>query len=117
MWSVLLVVLGLALAGFVLWCRAGGERARWWAGRGDGATLDERAVLFFLPALALFLVSLGPLLGYDGNEPDSGWRLAFVPLVVLGAVLGLWGGLQLPVPQWYLPRWLRGRRPDRRRRS
>ncbi|MEE6272035.1 hypothetical protein [Georgenia wangjunii] len=117
MWSMLCVVAGAALVGFVLWCRAGrSQGARWWAGRGDGATLDERAVLFFLPAVGLFLVALGPLLAYDAYDPGTRWTLAFVPLVLLGAVLGLWGGLQLNVPTWYLPRWLRGRRTTGRQR-
>lgn len=117
MWPVVFIILGLALAGYVLWARAGrSPRARGWAARGQGSTLDERAVLFFFPAVALFLLALGPLFGYDGNDPSHQWRLAFVPLVILGGVLGLWGGLQLPVPRWYLPRWLRERRPPASRK-
>lgn len=110
MWSLLSVVAGVLLAVFVLWSRRGrSHRARWWAARGDGGALDERMVLLFLPGIALVLIALGPLLQYDEFDRSTNWLLGFAPLAIIGGVLTLWGGLQLPVPRWYLPRWLRQR--------
>lgn len=114
MWPVLSAIAGLAVAAFVLWSRAGRtDRARWWAHRGDGSTLDERMVLFILPGIALVLVALGPLIEYSEFDRSGQWRLAFAPVVMLGLAVAMWGGMQLYVPRWYLPAWLRTRRPRR----
>lgn len=108
MWTVVSVVVGVLLGLLVLWSRAGRtHRARWWASRGTGSTLDERMVLFFLPGIAVALVGLGPVLHYDEFDRSTHWLLWFVPLLIIGGALTLWGGLQLPVPRWYLPRWRR----------
>lgn len=108
MWTVVCVALGVLVGLLVLWSRAGRSHpSRWWAARGDGSTLDERMVLFILPGIALALLGLGPVLQYDEFDRSTHWLLAFVPLIIAGGALTLWGGFQLPVPRWYLPRWLR----------
>ena len=98
--SALLVVVAVAMLGFVAWSRLGRtEGARWWV----GDRLQESAVLFWLPGLALVLAATAGLRGY-GNGAHPG-VLAFVPLLLVGLVVSLWGGLFLPVPRWYVPRW------------
>ena len=112
------VVGGLAALALVWWSRAGRTpRARWWAKRGDGGTLDERMVLFFLPSIGLFGITMGPLMSFEPNNPGHTWMLLFAPLLLVAFVLFVWGGLILPVPRWYQPKWLRARRPPRRRRG
>lgn len=112
------VVGGLAVLALTWWSRAGRtHRARWWANRGDGGTLDERMVLFFLPSIGLFGIAVGPLMSFEPNNPAHTWMLVFAPLLLVAFVLLVWGGLILPVPRWYLPAWLRARRPPRRRRG
>ena len=98
--SVLLVVVALALLGFVTWSRLGRTHgARWWVGE----RFQESAVLFWLPGLALVLLATAGLRGYDdGANPGV---LVLVPVLLLGLVVSLWGGLFLPVPRWYVPRW------------
>lgn len=98
----LLILAALALAGFVGWCRSGRSIAsRWWV----GDRLNESAILFWLPALAVVLLTTAALRGYDdGNLP---LRLLLVPGLLGGLLLSLWGGLFLPVPRWYVPRWAR----------
>ena len=98
--SALLVVVAVGMLGFVVWSRLGRtEGARWWV----GDRLQESAVLFWLPGLALVLAATAGLRGY-GNGANPG-ALAFVPLLLVGLVVSLWGGLFLPVPRWYVPRW------------
>ncbi|MDN5796651.1 MAG: hypothetical protein L0H79_12960 [Intrasporangium sp.] len=99
--QVLITAIGISLLAVVLWCRLGqSERARWWT----GDRVHENAVLFWLPGLGLILLAAGPLMTYDGANRGV---LSFVPLVLLGGLLSLWGGLFLPVPRWYTPRWTR----------
>jgi len=106
--SALLVVVAVAMLGFVVWSRLGRtEGARWWV----GDRLQESAVLFWLPGLALVLAATAGLRGY-GNGAHPG-ALAFVPLLLVGLVVSLWGGLFLPVPRWYVPRWSRQARAPR----
>lgn len=100
---VILTVAGVLLLAYAGWSRLGRTRAaRWWAGN----VVNENAVLFWLPGLGLILLASGPLLTYEAG-PGGHWSFWFVPLVAIGGVLALWGGLFLPVPQWYAPRWTR----------
>ena len=62
-------------------------------------------MLFWLPGIALILIATGPLMTYDNGA--NGVVLGFVPLVLVGGLLSIWGGLFLPVPRWYTPRWTR----------
>lgn len=106
--SALLVLVAVAMLGFVVWSRLGlTEGARWWV----GDRLQESAVLFWLPGLALVLAATAGLRGY-GNGAHTG-ALAFVPLLLVGLVVSLWGGLFLPVPGWYVPRWSQQARAPR----
>ncbi len=119
-WPLLASLAGAAILVLVAWSRAGRNRAaRWWADDGTGTAFDERAVLFILPGFALILLSVWPLAGYSSRTADDAWRLFFAPLVLVGGVMGIWGGMQLYVPRWYLPAWLRARRPrpERGKRS
>lgn len=100
--SVLLVLAAAALLAFVGWCRRGATLgARWWVGDRH----QESAVLFWLPGLALVLAATAGLRGY-GPGPHAG-LFALVPLLLSGLALSLWGGLFLPVPRWFVPRWAR----------
>ncbi|WP_147062715.1 hypothetical protein [Terrabacter aerolatus] len=100
--SVLLVVVAVALLGFVVWSRLGrSEGARWWV----GDRFQESAILFWLPGIALVLGATAGLRGYDDGAHQG--ALAFVPLLLVGLVVSLWGGLFLPAPRWYVPRWSR----------
>ena len=105
-----LILGGVAAMALVLWSRGGRtHRARWWADKGTGDALDERLVLFFLPGIALGLWGFALLYDFSGSQVQW-WRLPALPALLLGFVLIMWGGLQLPVPRWYLPAWLRRRR-------
>lgn len=105
-----LVLGGVLATAVVLWSRAGRtHRARWWARAGRGDTLDERMVLFFLPGIALGLFGFALVYGFSAGRVEW-WRLPAAPMLLLGFALVMAGGLQLPVPRWYLPVWLRRRR-------
>lgn len=106
--SVLLVVVAVAVLGFVVWSRLGRTLgARWWV----GDRFQESAVLFWLPGLALVLAATAGLRGYDGGAHRG--ALLFVPLLLVGLVVSLWGGLFLPAPRWYVPRWSQEARAPR----
>ena len=99
---VLITSVGVILLAAVVWSRLGrSESARWWV----GDRVQENAVLFWLPGIALILIATGPLMTYDDGA--NGAVLGFVPLVLVGGLLSIWGGLFLPVPRWYTPRWTR----------
>ncbi|WP_344255192.1 hypothetical protein [Terrabacter carboxydivorans] len=106
--SALLVVVAVAMLGFVVWSRLGRTHgARWWV----GDRLQESAILFWLPGLALVLAATAGLRGYDDGANKG--ALAFVPLLLVGLVVSLWGGLFLPAPRWYVPRWSQEARAPR----
>lgn len=106
--SALLVVVAVAMLGFVVWSRLGRTHgARWWV----GDRFQESAILFWLPGLALVLAATAGLRGYDDGANKG--ALAFVPLLLVGLVVSLWGGLFLPAPRWYVPRWSQEARAPR----
>jgi hypothetical protein len=93
---------------FVVWSRLGRTHgARWWV----GDRFQESAVLFWLPGLALVLAATAGLRGYDDGANKG--ALAYVPLLLVGLVVSLWGGLFLPAPRWYVPRWSQEARAPR----
>jgi hypothetical protein len=96
----ILTGVGVLILAVAVWSRLGRRRAaRWWV----GDRVNENAVLFWLPGIALILIAAGPLSTYD-DSPQR-WVFWFVPVLLAGAVLSLWGGLFLPVPRWYAPGW------------
>lgn len=98
-----LTLAGCALLAFALWSRSGlNQRSKWWI----GSRVNENAVLFWLPGLGLILFAAGFLSNHAAGTAAD-WTFWFVPLVVIGGLLSLWGGLFLPVPRWYAPRWTR----------
>jgi hypothetical protein len=106
--SVLLLVVAVVMLAFVVWSRLGRTHgARWWV----GDRFQESAVLFWLPGLALVLAATAGLRGYDDGANKG--ALAYVPLLLVGLVVSLWGGLFLPVPRWYVPRWSQEARAPR----
>jgi hypothetical protein len=106
--SVLLLVVAVIMLAFVVWSRLGRTHgARWWV----GDRFQESAVLFWLPGLALVLAATAGLRGYDDGANKG--ALAYVPLLLVGLVVSLWGGLFLPAPRWYVPRWSQEARAPR----
>ena len=106
--SVLLLVVAVVMLAFVVWSRLGHTHgARWWV----GDRFQESAVLFWLPGLALVLAATAGLRGYDDGANKG--ALAYVPLLLVGLVVSLWGGLFLPAPRWYVPRWSQEARAPR----
>ncbi|GAA3704552.1 hypothetical protein GCM10022399_21410 [Terrabacter ginsenosidimutans] len=106
--SVLLLVVAVVMLAFVVWSRLGRTHgARWWV----GDRFQESAILFWLPGLALVLAATAGLRGYDDGANKG--ALAYVPLLLVGLVVSLWGGLFLPVPRWYVPRWSQEARAPR----
>lgn len=108
--QTLLLLGGLAVLAFSLWCRAGRSRvARWWR----GSETSERAVLLVFPGLSVVLLAAGLLpLTDDGSEV----RVLLGLAVLAGLAVATWGGLALPVPRWYVPGWVRPEH-DRRRQE
>jgi hypothetical protein len=106
--SVLLLVVAVVMLAFVVWSRLGRTHgARWWV----GDRFQESAILCWLPGLALVLAATAGLRGYDDGANKG--ALAYVPLLLVGLVVSLWGGLFLPAPRWYVPRWSQEARAPR----
>ncbi len=102
---LLMLLGGLALAGFNTWQRLGRTpAARRWA-RGTHRDFAQRNVLVLWPALAVALVG-GALLGAAERLDAPAWP--GVVLVVAGLLTWLaYAALPLPVPSLVQPRWYR----------
>jgi hypothetical protein len=106
--SVPHLVVAVVILAVGVWSRLGRTHgARWWV----GDRFQESAILFWLPGLALVLAATAGLRGYDDGANKG--ALAYVPLLLVGLVVSLWGGLFLPVPRWYVPRWSQEARAPR----
>ncbi|MBL0749816.1 hypothetical protein [Nocardioides baculatus] len=106
---VLMLLGGLALAGFNAWQRLGRTPdARRWA-RGTHRDFAQRNVLILWPALAVALVG-GSLVGGAEAADLPAWP--GVVLLAVGLLTWLaWAALPLPVPAAFQPRWYRERSP------
>lgn len=101
--AVLLFCAGAALLAWWVWLRLGRTgSARSWA-RGSGE--DVRRSMFLIPAVGAALVAVSLAAPAERGSQPAG-AVAGVCLVVF-LVLSTWGGLGLPIPRWYLPRWAR----------
>ena len=101
MTGVLLAVAGAALLVAVfVWRRQARNGPAWWTEN----VFHRRAVLCVMPGIALALLTAGPVATYDRGDGLQIW--AALPFFA-GLILTTWGWLGLPVPRWYLPRWLK----------
>lgn len=103
--SVALVCLGSAVLAWWGRLRAGrSAAARSWA---HGSARSALNAMCAVPSVGAALVTAGltPAASH-GSALASLVCLVTLPIFV---VLGLWGGLQLPLPRWYLPLWARER--------
>ena len=109
-WSVVTLVLGLALLGLAVHFRVGGNySARRWADQ-FGSTPSN--VLLILPGVGLIAVAFGTMRWTEGSPLMAvGFAVIF-----LGIFLILWGGF-FDVPLWAVPRWAREKVSMRRQQT
>ena len=92
----LLVDVGLKRAGRQSW-------ARLWTNADEQSITTQMALT---PGIGAAMVALCAMSLGEGT-----WWGAIITLVCLptGVVMGVWGGMFLRVPLWFLPAWSRGR--------
>lgn len=108
--AVLLGCAGAGLLAYWVWLRLGRTAyARSWA---RGTERNAINAMCGIPAVGFALVGVA-LTGPAADGSGIASAVSAVCLVLM-LVIGTWGGLQIPVPLWSLPRWARAEVTRRR---